>query len=33
MAACGAVLREVGSTNKTRLSDYANAISEQTRSP
>jgi len=31
MAACGAVLREVGSTNKTRLSDYANAISEQTR--
>ena len=30
MAAC-AVLREVGSTNKTRLSDYANAISEQTR--
>ena len=31
MAACGAVLREVGSTNKTRLSDYANAIGEQTR--
>ena len=31
MAACGAVLREVGSTNKTHLSDYANAISEQTR--
>lgn len=27
----GAVLREVGSTNKTHLSDYANAISEQTR--
>ena len=31
MAACGAALREVGSTNKTRLSDYANAIGEQTR--
>ena len=31
MAACGAVLREVGSTNKTRLSDYANAIGAQTR--
>ena len=31
MAACGAVLREVGATNKTRLSDYANAIGEQTR--
>ena len=30
MAASGAVLREVGSTNKTRLSDYALAIGEQT---
>ena len=31
MAACGAVLREVGATNKTRLSDYADAIGDQTR--
>ena len=31
MAACGAVLREVGATNKTRLTDYANAIGEQTK--
>ena len=30
MAASGAVLREVGSTNKTHLSDYARAIGEQT---
>jgi L-seryl-tRNA(Ser) seleniumtransferase len=27
----GAVLKEVGTTNKTRLSDYADAINEQTR--
>ena len=31
MASCGAVLREVGTTNKTRLSDYAAAIGENTR--
>ena len=31
MAACGAVLREVGATNKTRLADYACAIGEQTK--
>lgn len=31
MAACGAVLREVGATNKTRLSDYEAAIGENTR--
>ena len=30
MAASGAVLREVGSTNKTHLADYARAIGEQT---
>ncbi len=30
MAASGAVLREVGSTNKTHLSDYARAVGEQT---
>lgn len=27
----GATLREVGATNRTRLSDYENAVSEQTR--
>ena len=31
MAACGAVLREVGTTNKTRIADYAAAIGEPTR--
>jgi L-seryl-tRNA(Ser) seleniumtransferase len=30
MAASGAVLREVGTTNKTHMSDYAGAINEQT---
>ncbi len=30
MSASGAVLREVGTTNRTRLSDYALAISERT---
>ncbi len=30
MAASGAVLREVGSTNKTRLADYEQAIGDQT---
>jgi L-seryl-tRNA(Ser) seleniumtransferase len=30
MAQSGAVLREVGTTNKTRASDYASAISERT---
>ena len=30
MTACGAVLREVGATNKTRLDDYARAIGSQT---
>jgi len=30
MAASGAILREVGTTNKTWLDDYARAISEQT---
>ena len=30
MTACGAVLREVGATNKTRLDDYARAIGPQT---
>lgn len=30
MAASGAVLREVGTTNKTRLSDYAKAIGDRT---
>lgn len=31
MAKSGAVLREVGTTNRTRLSDYENAITEKTR--
>ena len=31
MAASGCILKEVGTTNRTRLSDYANAITEQTR--
>lgn len=31
MEACGAVLREVGATNKTRIEDYAGAISERSR--
>ena len=31
MSACGAVLREVGATNKTRITDYAAAIGGQTR--
>src|SRR5580658_7194923 len=31
MAESGAVLREVGTTNRTRVSDYENAISEKTR--
>lgn len=30
MAQSGAILREVGTTNKTRLSDYENAINENT---
>jgi len=30
MASSGALLREVGTTNKTRLSDYENAINENT---
>ena len=30
MEESGAILREVGTTNKTRLSDYENAISEET---
>lgn len=30
MKSSGAILREVGTTNKTRLSDYANAIGEET---
>jgi L-seryl-tRNA(Ser) seleniumtransferase len=30
MAASGAILREVGTTNKTHLSDYYNAINENT---
>jgi len=31
MAKSGAVLREVGTTNRTRVADYANAINERTR--
>jgi L-seryl-tRNA(Ser) seleniumtransferase len=31
MAESGAVLREVGTTNRTRLADYENAITEKTR--
>ena len=31
MAQCGCVMREVGTTNKTRLSDYADAIDADTR--
>jgi len=31
MAQSGAVLREVGTTNRTRIADYENAISENTR--
>jgi L-seryl-tRNA(Ser) seleniumtransferase len=31
MAKSGAVLREVGTTNRTRISDYENAITEKTR--
>jgi len=31
MAKSGAILREVGTTNRTRLSDYENAITEKTR--
>jgi L-seryl-tRNA(Ser) seleniumtransferase len=31
MIQSGAILREVGATNRTRVSDYENAISEQTR--
>src|SRR4029077_18018267 len=31
MAESGAVLREVGTTNRTRLADYENAINDQTR--
>lgn len=31
MSACGASLREVGTTNKTRAADYAAAINENTK--
>jgi len=31
MAESGAVLREVGTTNRTRIADYENAINDQTR--
>ena len=31
MAKSGAVLREVGTTNRTRLADYENAVTEKTR--
>ena len=31
MESCGAMLREAGTTNKTRLNDYARAITDRTR--
>ena len=31
MESCGAILREVGATNKTKISDYEKAIGENTR--
>jgi len=31
MAQSGAILREVGTTNRTRIADYVNALSEKTR--
>ncbi len=31
MAKSGAILREVGTTNRTRISDYENAVNERTR--
>jgi L-seryl-tRNA(Ser) seleniumtransferase len=31
MAKSGAILREVGTTNRTRIADYANAITDRTR--